>query len=97
MILLLIVAQTTSLGATNYTIDVPMKVPTAAPAFADEFDGKVIDRTKWRFDTSRNAVGWHNNEKQYYAGRRLNNARIENGALVLEARKQKLPRAQFQD
>jgi hypothetical protein len=40
MILLLIVAQTTSLGATNYTIDVPMKVPTAAPAFADEFDAR---------------------------------------------------------
>lgn len=95
--LLLLLAQAMGLGATNYTVDAPMTVPVTAPAFADEFDGKAIDRKKWRFDTSRNAVGWHNNERQYYADGRADNARIENGALVIEARRQTVSRQRFSD
>ncbi len=97
MILLRLIVQAASLGATNTTVDVPMAVPRTAPAFADEFDGKAIDGTKWKFDTSRNAVGWHNNERQYYGDARLKNARIENGALIIEARKQTLSRERFSD
>lgn len=92
-----LLAQVTSLGATNYTVDAPIKVPLSAPTFSDEFTGKVVDEANWRFDTSRNLRGWHNNEKQYYADARLNNARIERGALVLEARRQKLSRARYAD
>lgn len=95
--LLLLLAQTAGLGATNHSIDAPMIVPVTAPAFVDEFDGKTIDRGKWRFDTSRNAVGWHNNERQYYADARSNNARIEDGALVIEARRPTVSRARFSD
>lgn len=95
--ILFLLAQAAGLGATNYTVDAPMTVPKTAPAFADEFGGKAIDRTKWRFDTSRNFAGWYNNEKQYYADARLNNARVENGALVLEARRQKLSRKRYLD
>ncbi len=52
----------------------------------DEFDsGSSIDRTKWNFDTdsSANSIGWGNNEKQVYTE---DNAYIDNGALVIEAR-----------
>ncbi len=95
--ILLLLAQTAGLGATNYTVDAPMTVPTTEPAFADEFGGDAIDGTKWRHDTSRNLPGWHNNEKQYYADARLRNARIDNGTLVIEARRQILSRKRYPD
>ncbi len=97
MVPLLLFAQAATLGATNYTVDAPMAAPLTTPAFADEFDGKAVDRTKWKFDTSRNAVGWYNNERQYYGNALLNNARIDHGALVIEARKQTLSRERFSD
>lgn len=92
-----LLAQTAGLGATNYTVDAPMNVPKTAPAFADEFEGNQIDVAKWQFDTSRNLAGWYNDEKQYYADARLDNARVENGTLIIEARKQKLSRKQYRD
>lgn len=82
--------QTASLGATNVKADVRMTAPAAKPSFADEFDGPEIDTGKWRFDTHRNREGWYNNERQYYADARPENARIEDGALVIEARRELL-------
>ena len=63
-----------------------------AQVFADEFDGPTINRSAWRFDTSRNATGWYNQEKQYYADGRPENARIEHGNLIIEARAETLGR-----
>lgn len=88
--LMLTIAQAVSLAATNYSVDVPMAPPTTIPTWADEFTGKAIDARNWRFDTSRNKLGWYNNERQYYAAARPANARIEGGALVIEARREKL-------
>ncbi len=85
---LLMALQTTTLGATNYTVDVPMTTPSEAPAFADEFEAPKVDRKKWLFDTHRNKLGWHNNERQYYSDERRDNARIEKGVLVIEARRE---------
>jgi beta-glucanase (GH16 family) len=90
-------AQTATLGATNYGVDAPMVAPATPPSFADEFDGKAVDRARWRFDTSRNAEGWYNNELQYYADERPENSRVENGALVIEARREAVPRKRFPD
>jgi beta-glucanase (GH16 family) len=92
---LLVLAQAAMLGASNYATDAPMAAPAAPPSFADEFDR--IDRTKWRFDTSRNAAGWFNHERQYYAAAGRENARIEDGALTIEARHETLPKARFAD
>ncbi len=83
-------APAVTLGANNYRVVVAMAAPTTAPGFADEFDGPAIDTAKWRYDTSRNKQGWHNNERQYYAANRPENARIEGGALVIEARREAL-------
>ena len=41
-----------TLGATNVAVDVSMATPKAAPSWADEFDGKTLDQSKWRFDTA---------------------------------------------
>jgi beta-glucanase (GH16 family) len=51
----------------------------------DEFDGPEIDRTKWTFDIGGH--GWGNNEWQTYT-ERPENARIEDGMLVIEAREE---------
>jgi beta-glucanase (GH16 family) len=60
-------------------------------AWSDEFsqDG-LPDAAKWDYDTERNKVGWFNNELQYYARQRLENARVEGGRLVITARKESL-------
>lgn len=56
--------------------------------WADEFeqDGQP-DESRWTYDTSRNSQGWYNDELQYYPAARSQNARIEDGHLIIEARK----------
>lgn len=51
----------------------------------DEFDGPELDPEHWTFDTGGH--GWGNDELQYYTDR-PENARIENGALLIEARRE---------
>lgn len=53
--------------------------------WSDEFDGEVVDSSKWTYDVGD--WGWGNNELQYYTVADPNNARIEDGSLVIEARK----------
>ncbi len=53
--------------------------------WSDEFDGPAIDRTKWTFETGGH--GWGNNELEFYTDRPVN-ARIEDGSLVIEARRE---------
>lgn len=53
--------------------------------WSDEFNGTEIDGGKWVFEVQR--PGWVNNELQNYTDRRRENARVENGALVIEARR----------
>jgi len=55
-------------------------------AWSDEFDGQGLpDAKKWTFDIGD--WGWGNNELQYYTENREENARQENGNLIIEARK----------
>ncbi len=59
--------------------------------WSDEFDsGARPDSAKWRYDTWRNKDGWWNKEAQYYSADRPENARIENGRLVIEVRREDL-------
>lgn len=55
--------------------------------FQDEFKGKTIDSTKWGFDVGGHGFG--NEELQYYTKNRKENARVEDGKLIIEARKEK--------
>ena len=54
--------------------------------WADEFDkAGAPDPAKWAYEQD-----WlRNNEAQYYTRARAENARIENGCLVIESRKEK--------
>ena len=57
--------------------------------WADEFNYKGLpDEKKWSYDVGGH--GWGNNELQYYTDKNLKNARVENGKLVIEARKEKV-------
>ena len=54
--------------------------------WSDEFNGSGLpDSTKWHYNIGD--WGWGNNELQYYTARRTENARMKNGALIIEARK----------
>ncbi len=54
-------------------------------AWADEFDGEKVDTSKWTYDVGN--WGWGNYEPQYYTENREENARIEDGYLIIEAHK----------
>lgn len=80
---------------------VPSDSPVMAPhdgkgsdwklVWSDEFDGNGLpDPAKWTYDTKHNKDGWFNHERQYYSRERLENARVENGRLIITARKEQL-------
>lgn len=56
--------------------------------WSEEFDYSGLpDPAKWGYEQ-----GWvRNNESQYYMKERLENARVEDGQLILEGRKERLP------
>lgn len=74
------------------TPTLPPQVPAGyALVWADEFDvAGLPDATRWAYDTERNALGWYNNELQYYAAARPQNAVVSNGRLRIVARAESL-------
>lgn len=57
--------------------------------WSDEFDYEGIpDTSKWTYDVGN--WGWGNAELQYYTENRTENARVEDGNLIIEARKNDL-------
>ena len=55
--------------------------------WSDEFDYSGLpDSKKWTAETG--GSGWGNNELQFYTSGREQNARVENGMLIIEARKE---------
>src|SRR6476659_4799626 len=56
--------------------------------WSEEFNYSGLpDSSKWNYDIGNH--GWGNNELEYYTNKRLENARVENGNLVIEARREK--------
>jgi beta-glucanase (GH16 family) len=81
--------------ATAIPTSTPIATPPPAPVSAeegwelvwrDEFEGDSIDPVNWTYDIG--GWGWGNGEAQYYTDR-PENARVENGLLVIEARQEK--------
>ncbi len=55
--------------------------------WSDEFNYNGLpDSSKWNYDVGGH--GWGNNEAQYYTKNRKENARVENGHLIIEAIKE---------
>ncbi len=62
--------------------------------WADEFDADGLpDAGRWAYDTGLNKNGWHNHELQYYSAARADNAWVQQGYLVITARKEQLSAA----
>lgn len=93
------------IGCGQRPVERPTATTSAPPApgaytlvWSDEFDylGSP-DSTKWTYDLGDgcpNVCGWGNNELQYYT-KRVENARVENGHLIVEARKEPLGSRQY--
>src|SRR5687768_10492367 len=57
--------------------------------WADEFEYNGLpDAKKWGYDVGGH--GWGNKELQYYTNGRKENARVEKGHLIIEARREAL-------
>jgi len=60
--------------------------------WSDEFNQPGLpDTSKWGYDKGTgcpNLCGWGNNELQYYTWDRKENCRVENGKLIIQARKE---------
>lgn len=89
--MLLAIALTVFLAACGGGLLAPRATPIAVPqgwklAWHDEFDGSAIDKANWTYDLG--GGGWGNGEAQFYTNR-PENARVENGLLLIEARQEK--------
>jgi beta-glucanase (GH16 family) len=75
--LLLLLATSTTMGQKKKLV------------WHDEFsvDG-LPDSAKWNYDVGGH--GWGNNELQYYTSKKLRNARVEKGFLIIEAHKEEI-------
>lgn len=83
-------------GNTTITLATPLESVTALVAvehtwgdyqlvWSDEFDDTELDESVWGYNTG--GAGWGNRELQYYTTR-PENVRLENGMLLIEARKE---------
>jgi beta-glucanase (GH16 family) len=67
--------------------------------WADEFNYNGLpDSVKWSYDKGNGCpdiCGWGNNELQYYTHKRLQNARVKKGKLIIEARKEIFENAKY--
>lgn len=99
------VLPTSSAASTATSTLVPTSTPINTPepvefaqyegyqlVWRDEFDGESINPENWTFDIG--GWGWGNGEAQYYTDR-LENARVENGLLVIEARFEKFENSYY--
>lgn len=86
---------TATLAPTSMPTSTPISTPAPIPAeppegwelvWHDEFNDAAIDLANWTYDIG--GWGWGNGEAQYYTSRQ-ENARVENGLLVIEARREK--------
>src|SRR5258708_2160764 len=66
----------------------PSSIPTHwQQVWNDEFNYTGLpDSTKWNYDVGGN--GWGNKELEFYTEKGMENERVENGNLVIEARKE---------
>jgi Glycosyl hydrolases family 16 len=92
--------ETFTWGLTSSTPPPPPPPPPtggAPPGFptliwSDEFNGGAINSSNWTYDLGNSGFG--NNELQNYTNRPVN-ARVENGMLVIEARRENLGGSAF--
>ncbi len=61
--------------------------PGYSLVWSDEFETNSLNTKNWNIDIGNGNWGWGNGESEYYTGR-TDNLRIENGVLVIQAKKE---------
>ncbi|MBF0299270.1 MAG: glycoside hydrolase family 16 protein [Oligoflexia bacterium] len=85
-LILIFITSNSKVSSTETSAATPKKVHWDL-VWQDEFDKEgAPDSTKWGYDVGGH--GWGNNESQFYTVSRLENARVEKGKLIIEARKE---------
>lgn len=82
---------TTAAPPPTTTLAAPEPIPVEPPdgmelVWSDEFDGDTINPENWTYDIG--GWGWGNGEAQHYTDR-PENARLQNGLLVIELREER--------
>lgn len=75
----------TNVGSVTALVAVEHRWGEYKLVWSDEFDGSALDESNWTPQTG--GGGWGNQEAQYYTSR-SENLRVEEGCLVIEARKE---------
>jgi beta-glucanase (GH16 family) len=87
-----------ALIATAALAALPLAGQAQTLVWQDEFDGTSLNPSKWTFDIGTGCkiglCGWGNNELQYYTDRPTN-VRVENGRLIIEARRENIQGSRF--
>ncbi|KAA6302220.1 MAG: Beta-glucanase [Candidatus Ordinivivax streblomastigis] len=80
---------TVTVNVGEYSADCVVTVSerTYQLVWSEEFDGTALNVDTWNYEIGTGAWGWGNDEKQYYTDR-PENIRVENGYLIIEARKE---------
>ena len=81
--------------AQNAVVNLAGGIPqTYTQVWSEEFETAGLpDATKWDYDTRQNKEGWWDGKLQYFGRARLENTRIEDGRLIIEARKERVSSA----
>jgi len=61
--------------------------------WSDEFNGSSVDSNNWNFDVGNGVSGWGNGELEYYTNGA--NTSVENGELIIQARKENMNGYQY--
>ena len=85
-LLLLLISQVFNVAGQSGRKTPPQHSNEWQLVWSDEFDYKGLpDPKKWSYDVGGH--GWGNKELQFYTEKRKENARVENGQLIIEARR----------
>jgi len=84
------------IAATGLFVSAFVAVAQWEPVWSDEFDYTGLpDPTRWGYDVGTGSNGWGNNELQYYTEDSLKNGRVENGHLIITARKERMGSCEY--
>ncbi|WP_227006208.1 family 16 glycosylhydrolase [Rufibacter latericius] len=91
-------ASLNALGSLGLLLALSGSSQAQTVVWEENFNGPAINTNNWSFEVgdgcNKNLCGWGNNELQYYTDR-PENARIENGNLIIEARREAYQTRQF--
>ena len=82
----------TSVGSVSALVAVEHTWGAYKLVWSDEFDGNTLNESNWTPQVG--GGGWGNQEDQYYTAR-SENLRIEDGCLVIEARKEQYDQSEY--